>query len=189
MPTPSVIPDPAVIHEATPTAVPELSQPTATTEEGEQAMPFAMNSRAFKHGESIPVRHSCDGEDVSPELLWTDPPTGTRSFALIMDDPDAPRGTWVHWVLFNIPAAARGLPEGVSDADEQPDGGRHGENSWGRSGYGGPCPPSGTHRYFFKLYALDRTLDLAAQASTADLEAAMQGHILAQAELMGTYAH
>jgi phosphatidylethanolamine-binding protein (PEBP) family uncharacterized protein len=138
MPTPSVIPDPAVIHEATPTAVPELSQPTATTEEGEQAMPFAMNSRAFKHGESIPVRHSCDGEDVSPELLWTDPPTGTRSFALIMDDPDAPRGT---------------------------------------------------HRYFFKLYALDRTLDLAAQASTADLEAAMQGHILAQAELMGTYAH
>jgi Raf kinase inhibitor-like YbhB/YbcL family protein len=151
-------------------------------------MPLVLTSTAFKQGESIPVRYSCDGEDVSPALKWTEPPAGTQSLALILDDPDAPGGTWVHWVLFNIPAAARVLPEGVSDAAEQSDGGRHGENSWGQPGYGGPCPPGGTHHYFFKLYALDQVLELAALASKAELEAAMQGHILAQAELMGTYS-
>jgi Raf kinase inhibitor-like YbhB/YbcL family protein len=151
-------------------------------------MPFQLTSLAFTQGSPIPPRFSCDAEDLSPALQWTGPPPGTQSFALIMDDPDAPGGTWVHWVLFNIPAAARGLPEGVSDAAQQSDGGRHGENSWGQPGYGGPCPPGGTHRYFFKLYALEQALELPALASKAELEAAMQGHILAQAELMGTYS-
>jgi Raf kinase inhibitor-like YbhB/YbcL family protein len=151
-------------------------------------MPFVLTSTVFKQGESIPERYTCDGEDVSPALQWTDPPAGTQSLALILDDPDAPGGTWVHWVLFNLPPAARGLPEGVTDAAEQPDGARHGENSWGQAGYGGPCPPGGTHRYYFKLYALDQVLELAPLASKAELEAAMQGHVLGQAELMGTYS-
>ena len=151
-------------------------------------MPFVLTSSAFKQGESIPARYSCDGEDISPELLWTDPPAGTRGFALIFDDPDASGGTWAHWVLFNISVAARGLPESVSKAPEQPDGGRHGSNSWGQPGYGGPCPPGGIHRYFFKLYALDQALELPALAGKAQLEAAMQGHILGQAELMGTFS-
>ena len=182
---PSASPEPTVIAQPSPTAPPEA---TVSPEEGEQAMPFVLTSTAFRQGESIPERYSCDGEDISPALQWTDPPAGTQSLALVLDDPDAPRGTWVHWVLFNLPAAARGLPEGVSDAAEQPDGGRHGKNSWGQSGYGGPCPPGGTHRYFFKLYALDQVLELGALASKAELKAAMQGHILAQAELMGTYS-
>lgn len=150
-------------------------------------MPLQLTSPEFAQGDPIPRRFSCDGEDLSPELQWTEPPEGTRSLVLIMDDPDAPRGTWVHWLLYNLPAEARGLPEGVSDATDQPDGSRHGTNSWGRPGYGGPCPPGGTHRYFFKLFALDQMLDLPALASAADLEAAMQSHVLAQAELMGTY--
>jgi hypothetical protein len=120
-------------------------------------------------------------------LAWNDPPAGAASLALIVDDPDAPGGVWVHWVLYNIPAEARGLPEGVPAQDELPDGSRHGVNSWGRRDYGGPCPPSGTHRYFFKLYALDTMLDLPAGATKEELLAAMQGHILGEAELMGTY--
>ena len=182
---PSASPEQALVVQPSPTAP---SEATVSPEEGEQAMPFVLTSTVFKQGESIPERYSCDGEDISPALEWTDPPAGTQSLALILDDPDAPGGTWVHWVLFSIPAAARGLSEGVSDPAEQSDGGRHGENSWGQPGYGGPCPPGGTHRYFFKLYALDQELDLAALSSKAELEAAMQGHILAQAELMGTYS-
>lgn len=151
-------------------------------------MAFALTSSVFAQGEPIPSKYSCDGDDISPPLQWSEPPAGTQSLALIADDPDAPVGTWVHWVLFNLPAASRGLPEAVPTDQELADGSRHGQNSWRRSGYGGPCPPGGTHRYFFKLYALDTTLDLAAGASKEQLLGAMEGHILAETELMGVYS-
>lgn len=140
-----------------------------------------LTSPAFAHESSIPLLYTCDGQDRSPKLAWTDPPENTQSFALIVDDPDAPNGDWVHWVLFNIPSNARELPEGGTL-------GTSGNNSWGKIGYNGPCPPNGTHRYFFKLYALDTILDLPEGASKADILAAMKGHILEQAELMGRYA-
>ena len=117
----------------------------------EPPMPFELTSPAFVHGDPIPVKFSCDGEDISPELVWGDPPEGTQSFVLIFDDPDAPGGTWIHWVLYNIPAEARGLAEGITADPILADGSMNGKNSWGTLGYGGPCPPSGTHRYFFKL--------------------------------------
>ena len=151
-------------------------------------MSFELTSPAFAHGEPIPRKYTCDGEDVSPPLHWSAPPQGAQSLALIADDPDAPVGTWVHWVLYNLPAETRGLPEAVPPDADLPDGSRHGRNSWRRLGYGGPCPPSGTHRYFFKLYALDTALDLAPGASKKQLLRAMKGHILIQAELMGVYA-
>ncbi len=151
-------------------------------------MPFELTSTAFAPGKPIPRKYTCDGENVSPPLQWGDPPQLTRSFALIADDPDAPVGTWVHWVLYNLPAGARALPEAVRSDATLPDGSRHGQNSWRWLGYGGPCPPSGTHRYFFKLYALDAVLDLAAGASKDQLLQAMKGHILAQTEVMGLYA-
>ncbi|RME48616.1 MAG: YbhB/YbcL family Raf kinase inhibitor-like protein [Caldilineae bacterium] len=147
-------------------------------------MAFVLTSSAFGMGEKIPVRYTCDGEDISPPLQWSDPPAGTQTFTLIMDDPDAPVGVWDHWLLFNLPAGTRALPEKATP----PAGSVDGKNSWGRTGYGGPCPPRGTHRYFFKLYALDTSLNLPAGASKKDLLRAMEGHILAQAELMGTYA-
>jgi Raf kinase inhibitor-like YbhB/YbcL family protein len=151
-------------------------------------MPFELTSTAFAPAEPIPQKYTCDGQDVSPPLQWSDPPQGTQSLALICDDPDAPIGTWVHWVLYNLPAESRSLPEAVpSDADLS-DGSRHGNNSWRRPGYGGPCPPGGTHRYFFKLYALDTVLDLKAGAGKKQALQAMEGHILAQAELMGVYS-
>ena len=150
-------------------------------------MAFELTSTAFAPGEPIPQKYTCDGEDISPPLQWSDPPQGTQSFALIADDPDAPIGTWVHWVLYNLPAEARALPEAVPPDAELPDGSRHGQNGWRKLGYGGPCPPSGTHRYFFKLYALDTVLDLAAGASKKQVLQAMEGHILAQTELMGVY--
>jgi len=151
-------------------------------------MTFELTSTAFGPGESIPGTYTCDGADISPPLQWGDPPQGTQSLVLISDDPDAPMGTWVHWVLFNIPAGARELSEGLPKDAELPDGSRHGQNSWKRSDYGGPCPPSGTHRYFFKLYALDTVLDLSAGASEKQVLRAMEGHILAEAELMGVYS-
>lgn len=150
-------------------------------------MSFELTSTAFAHEQPIPSKYTCDGEDVSPSLQWSDPPEGTRSFALIMDDPDAPRGTWIHWVLYDLPAETRTLPEAIPAATNLSDGGRHGKNSDRKKGYGGPCPPSGTHRYFFKLYALDTPLGLSPGASKKRLLRAMEGHILAQAELMGTY--
>ena len=150
-------------------------------------MPFELTSTAFTPGEPIPRKYTCDGEDISPPLRWSDPPQDTQSFALIDDDPDAPRGTWVHWVLYNLPAETRALPEAVPPDANLPDGSRHGQNTWPRLGYGGPCPPSGTHRYFFKLYALDAVLDLASGASKKQLLRAMEGHILGQAELMGVH--
>lgn len=151
-------------------------------------MPIQLTSDAFAHEGSIPVQYACTGEDSSPALSWNEPPEGTQSFALIMDDPDAPAGTWVHWVLFNIPASARGLSEAIPSGETLPDGSMHGENSSGNLGYNGPCPPSGTHHYFFKLYALDETLGLSVGADNAELLQAMEGHILAQGELMGTFS-
>ncbi len=151
-------------------------------------MAFELTSSAFQPQAPIPPKYTCQGEDVSPPLRWSDPPREAQSFALIMDDPDAPMGTWIHWVLYNLPADAHELPESVPPNADLPDSSRHGKNSWEHTGYGGPCPPSGTHRYFFKLYALDAMLDLAGGATKEQLLQAMEGHILAQTELMGRYS-
>jgi Raf kinase inhibitor-like YbhB/YbcL family protein len=151
-------------------------------------MELQIESSAFRTGEAIPKRYTCDGDDISPALSWSEPPAGTESLALIVDDPDAPVGTWVHWVLFDIPATARSLPEGVPPAPTVEGTGVHGNSSWRRVGYGGPCPPQGpAHRYIFRLYALDTTLDLKPGASRQDVDKAMKGHILAQGELLGQY--
>jgi Raf kinase inhibitor-like YbhB/YbcL family protein len=153
-------------------------------------MQLHLNSTAFREGETIPQRHTGDGKDLSPALTWADVPEGTRSLALICDDPDAPRGTWVHWILFNLPADVRELPEGVPADKILPTGARQGKNDFGKIGYGGPAPPRGhgAHRYFFKLYALDTSLDLQPGVTKAQVEAAMKGHILAEGQLMGKYA-
>ena len=150
-------------------------------------MTWQLSSSVFADGRPIPSIYTCEGRDVSPPLHWSDPLAGTKSFALISDDPDAPGKTWVHWVLYNLPDNVRTLPEAMAPDAQLPDGARQGRTDFGRTGYGGPCPPSGTHRYFFKLYALDRVLDLPPGATKGTLEAAMQGHILAQTQLMGTY--
>jgi len=151
-------------------------------------MGFDLHSSAFTHGGETPKKFTCLGEDVSPALRWGEPPPGTQSLALIVDDPDAPAGAWVHWVLFDLPASARELPENVPKENELPGGARQGRNDFRKIGYGGPCPPAGpAHRYFFKLYALDRKPDLAAGTTKAAVEKAMTGHILAHAELMGKY--
>lgn len=147
-------------------------------------MAMRVSSPAFAEGATIPRRHTCEGEDRAPELNWSGAPPETRSFVLIMDDPDAPRGTFTHWVLFDLPASLSGLPEG------RPGVGVEGSNDFGRVGYGGPCPPSGhgPHRYFFRLYALDReSLGLPRGASRREVEAAMRGHVLAEGQLMGRY--
>ena len=151
-------------------------------------MPFNISSPGFQNGKDIPKKFTCDGEDVSPALSWTDPPPGSKSFALIADDPDAPRGTWTHWVLFDLPSTTTTLPEGVPKVGDLPGGGRQGVNDFSKIGYGGPCPPPGKpHRYFFKLYALDSQLNLKAGASKQEVEQAMQNHILGKTELMGKY--
>lgn len=152
----------------------------------ESAMPLTLTSEAFPHGSEIPASHTCEGADTSPPLAWTGLPAGAKSLALIVDDPDAPQMTWVHWVLYNIPPATTGLAGGVSPA-ALPAGTRQGANDWHKTGYGGPCPPVGRHRYLFKLYALDVVLPDLGKASKATLEKAMHGHVLAQAELAGTY--
>jgi len=154
-------------------------------------MSLTITSAAFAPDGPIPSRYTCEGQDASPPLEWRGAPAGTRSFALVVDDPDAPdpaapRMTWVHWVLYNIDPAAVGLPEAV-EASALPAGTREGVNDWGRTGYGGPCPPVGRHRYFHKLYALDTVLEDLRQPSKAALEKAMRGHILAQSTLIGTY--
>ena len=156
-----------------------------------QAMSFEIHSPAFEQGGSIPARYTCDGDDVSPPLAWSGAPAGTKSLALIVDDPDAPdpaapRMVWVHWVLYNLPADSQGLPEGVSAL---PPGTREGLNDWKRTGWGGPCPPVGRHRYFFKLYALDKVLPDLGHPTKSELLRAMEGHVLGEAVLMGTYAH
>jgi Raf kinase inhibitor-like YbhB/YbcL family protein len=151
-------------------------------------MTFILESKAFKQGEDIPRRYTCEGDDLSPALLWSEPPVGTKSLALIADDPDAPVGTWVHWVFYDLESHVRELPEGVAKAEEVQGVGKQGLNDFRKVGYGGPCPPPGKpHRYFFKLYALDTKLPLRPRASKQDVEKAMKGHILAQAELMGRY--
>lgn len=144
-------------------------------------------SPAFEEGGAIPARYTCDGLDVSPPLSWGSVPDGTRSLALIADDPDAPRGTFVHWVLYNLPPDTRRLPEDVPNRETLPSGAAQGVNGAGSVGYMGPCPPSGTHRYFFKVYALDTGLNLGARATKEDLVSAMEGHILAEGRLVGTY--
>jgi Raf kinase inhibitor-like YbhB/YbcL family protein len=156
--------------------------------EGEAAMALELKSSAFRPNAEIPRKHTCDGPDVSPPLAWSEPPAGTQSLALIMDDPDAPVGTWVHWVLYDLPADTRELAEGVPKEAELASGARQGRNDFGRLGYGGPCPPPGpAHRYFFKWYALDRKTGLKSGATKEELLRAMEGHILAQAELVGRY--
>ncbi|HTC78997.1 MAG TPA: YbhB/YbcL family Raf kinase inhibitor-like protein [Terriglobales bacterium] len=150
-------------------------------------MAFTLQSSAFQNGGSIPKKFTCEAADVSPELTWSGVPEKTQSFALIADDPDAPMGTWVHWVIYDLPANTAKLPEGVPK-QEQAASGAQGKNSSGKIGYGGPCPPPGKpHRYFFKLYALDSKLNLKPGARKPEVEAAMKGHVLAQAELMGKY--
>lgn len=151
--------------------------------EGEPAMSIEMNSAAFAEGETIPEKYTCEGADLSPPLAWDGVPAEAQSLVIIADDPDAPAGTWVHWVMFNIPPGTTQLPEDVSSI------GIEGMNDFNRSGYGGPCPPPGSaHRYFFKLYALDTTLDLSPEARKEDVVKAMEGHILAQGQLMGTFS-
>lgn len=147
------------------------------------AMTFTLSSPEFEPNQSIPTKFTCEGANLAPTLIWQGFPEETKSFALIMDDPDAPMGTWVHWVLFNIPATTKHL----NSQNSTPNGAVNGTNSWGKTGYGGPCPPSGQHRYFFKLYALDANLQLKYKATKEDLEEAMKDHILAKTELIGLY--
>jgi Raf kinase inhibitor-like YbhB/YbcL family protein len=154
-------------------------------------MALSITSPAFEGNASIPSRYTCDGEDISPELKWTGVPEGTMSLALIVDDPDAPdpaapKRTYVHWVLYDLPPSSTGLREGVT-SDTLPDGAREGVNDWQRTGYGGPCPPIGRHRYVHKLYALDTTLGDRGPLTKAELEKAMDGHIIERAQLIGTY--
>jgi Raf kinase inhibitor-like YbhB/YbcL family protein len=152
---------------------------------------LTLTSESFVQNGMIPIRHTCDGQDISPELSWTEIPAGTKSLVLIVDDPDAPdpadpKMTWVHWVLYNIPTDINCLPEGTSVAG-LPSGTREGINDWQRTGYGGPCPPIGTHRYFHKLYAVDTVLPDLKQPTKAVLEEAMQGHVIEHFELIGLY--
>jgi Raf kinase inhibitor-like YbhB/YbcL family protein len=158
----------------------------------ETLMALALTSTAFVHDGAIPVTYTCQGKDISVPLAWSGLPAGTRSLALIVDDPDAPdpaapKMTWVHWVLYDIPPGTDGLKEGVKSAD-LPKGTLEGRNDWGRTGYGGPCPPIGRHRYFFKLYALDAVLPDLGTPDKQRLERAMKGHVLEKHELVGTYA-
>ncbi len=155
-------------------------------------MALKIESEAFKDGEAIPKPFTCEGQDVSPPLAWSGVPADARSLVLIVDDPDAPdpeapRMTWVHWVLYNLPAETAGLAQNVA-AEDLPAGTGEGLNDWKRTGYGGPCPPIGRHRYFHKLYALDTRLEGLTNPTKAQVEAAMQGHVIARAEMVGTYA-
>ena len=163
---------------------------TQTPMPGARQPGLTLTSPVFNPGASIPKKYSCQGENLSPALAWSGAPQGTQSFALILDDPDAPLGTFVHWVIYNLPASLSGLPEGASTAKSPaanlPQDTVQGKGSFGRAGYGGPCPPTGTHRYFFHLYALDTPFTTTGMDKAALLKA-MAGHILAQTELMGTY--
>lgn len=154
----------------------------------EANMSFTISSPSFSSGGTIPGKFTCSGADVSPGLSWNDPPAGTKSFALLVDDPDAPAGTWNHWTAWNLPAGLHSLPEHFSKDARLSDGTEQGKNDFHKTGYNGPCPPPGKpHRYYFKLFALDTTLNLKAGATKRDLESAMKGHILGQAEWMGRF--
>jgi Raf kinase inhibitor-like YbhB/YbcL family protein len=175
---------PAGTATATPEAI--TTSPASAPSEipaTEATMSLELTSDAFMSGQSIPAKYACTGRNISPALAWNEPPSGTQSFALIVDDPDAPMGTWVHWVLFNIPASTSSLPENADTS-----GMSAGKNSSGNMHYDGPCPPSGTHRYFFKLYALDSTPSLSPGATKEQVLIAIGDHILAQGELMGTFS-
>ncbi len=150
-------------------------------------MEIKVTSPAFKESEFIPKKYTCDGENVSPAVEWTGVPDSAKVIALICDDPDAPRGTWVHWVVFNIPAGVNGLAENIQRTSTLPSGARQGINDSHELGYDGPCPPGGTHRYYFKVYALDKILALESGATKAQLLKAMEGHILGEGQLMGRY--
>lgn len=154
---------------------------------GGDKLTLNLNSTAFEEGGMIPAQYTCDGQNISPPLAWSGVPEGTKTLALICDDPDAPRGTWVHWVAFQIPAAEKGLPENIPARETLDNGARQGKNDFKNTGYGGPCPPNGTHRYFFKLYALDAALDLPPGATKDQLLKATEGHVLAEGQLMGRY--
>ena len=152
-------------------------------------MSFQISNTSFSNGQTIPKKFTCDGPDVSPQLRWREAPAATQSFALIMDDPDAPAGTWVHWVLYNLSAITRELPEGMEKQEQLANGALQGRNDFRKIGYGGPCPPRGKpHHYYFKLYALDTKLDLKAGATKPDLERAMKGHTWAKQNLWGAIA-
>jgi len=153
-----------------------------------KAMNLPITSTAFNEGQPIPQKYTCQGSDISPPLVWTNAPANTKSFALIADDPDAPMGTWVHWVLYDLPPPTKALPEDVAKTQYITGSAKQGINDFHRLGYGGPCPPPGKpHRYYFKLYALDKMLELAPGETKQDVETAMQGHVLAEGQLMGTY--
>lgn len=151
-------------------------------------MEIKITSPAFEEGGMIPEVYTCDGIDISPPLKWSSMPQGTKTFALICDDPDAPIGTWVHWVIYNIPGDICELPENIPPEQEIKNGGIQGMNDFRKIGYGGPCPPGGTHRYFFRIYALDTEVDLKPGATESQLLKAMEGHILAEGQLMGRYS-
>jgi Raf kinase inhibitor-like YbhB/YbcL family protein len=165
-----------------------LVLPAAVRGQQPSSSKIELKTTSFSPGGFIPKRFTCEAADLSPALTWTDPPAGTQSFAIIEDDPDAPSGTFVHWLVYDVPAAYRRLSEGMSGNDQMPDGLRQGTNDFSRTGYSGPCPPPGRpHRYFIRLYALDAKTNLHPAATRKELDSAMQGHILAQAELMGRF--
>jgi Raf kinase inhibitor-like YbhB/YbcL family protein len=168
-------------------ANPGQSQPAKNkSSKGGQSM--RLTSSAFQPGGNIPKQYTCEGNDISPQLAWQGAPAGAKTFALIVHDPDAPRaGGWYHWVVYNLPSSVASIPENAPKQQDLSGGGTQGRNDFGNAGYGGPCPPSGTHRYFFRLYALDTDLKLNSGATAKDVEKAMEGHILAQGELMGKY--
>jgi Raf kinase inhibitor-like YbhB/YbcL family protein len=169
-------------------AAPASKKSSQFQNQGGRAMTFAPRSTAFENGGEISRKFTCDGADISPALNWEDVPAGAQSLALIVDDPDAPAGTWTHWIIWNISATATALQEGVPKMEVLENGARQGKNDFRRIGYGGPCPPPGKpHRYFFKLLALDAMLDLKAGASRKELELAMKGHVLSEGEWMGKY--
>jgi Raf kinase inhibitor-like YbhB/YbcL family protein len=169
------------------TRVPPTNEPVPLPTPTKEVI-MRLSSPAFPDGSSIPVKFTCKGDDLSPQLDWVDAPQGTVTFTLVMDDPDAPVGTWDHWVLFNIPSPITSLPEGSGNGTSLPTGAVHGRNGWGDQKYGGPCPPSGIHHYSFVLYAIDTALSLPAGANKGAILKALEGHILAQAQLMGTFS-
>jgi Raf kinase inhibitor-like YbhB/YbcL family protein len=181
--TPTPIPTPAPTPAPTPTTTPmPTATPTPTPIPTPTPPPFTLSTTAFPPGGLIPSRYACDGQDISPELSWNTPPAGTQTFAIIMDDPDAPGRTWDHWVVFNIPAIEDGLAENQPHATQLPNGGTQGQNSWHETGYGGPCPPVGpAHTYRFIIYAVDRSLVLPMAATKRELQAPFAGHIVAEA--------
>ena len=166
---------------------PPATQPSATNSVKQDKAETKVTSAAFKDGEPIPRPYTCDGVNISPPLEWSGVPKTAKTIAIVCDDPDAPAGTWVHWVLYNLPADNIGLVENLPANETLKAGGFQGKNDFGKIGYSGPCPPSGTHRYFFKIYALDSELPLKAGATKAEVMKAMEGHILLQGQLMGTY--